>query len=270
MNFKRLSIVIVWALISILLFGVSAWAAEIKLKDGTLIEGEIGQDKLKLRTSYAEMGVNVKDIASIVFAEEALETETKAPAIAEEKLPAPVIVEEPQNNKDYRTIAVAFDPLQFILGQASDALILAGNVEYAIRPNISLLVDITYVSASGTSGFQIGGGARYYSRLGSNILLIFLQALTLLYNPWGYYPYSGSYAGKDVNADKGLNGGWIGAYYDIFSIADESGFEAGFLAGHKFVLGPIFLDPFAGFRFGSINDRKFRGLRYGVNIGICF
>jgi hypothetical protein len=30
MNFKRLSIVIVWALISILLFGVSAWAAEIK------------------------------------------------------------------------------------------------------------------------------------------------------------------------------------------------------------------------------------------------
>lgn len=66
MNFKRLSIVIAWALISALLFDVSAWAAEIKLKDETLIVGEIQQDKLKLRTSYGEIEINVEDITSIV------------------------------------------------------------------------------------------------------------------------------------------------------------------------------------------------------------
>lgn len=66
MNFKRLSIVIAWVLISTLLFEVSAWAAQIKLKDGTLIVGEIQQDKLKLRTSYGEIEIAVRDIASIV------------------------------------------------------------------------------------------------------------------------------------------------------------------------------------------------------------
>lgn len=260
------------SLISILLFGVSAWAAEIKLKDGTLIEGEIGQDKLKLRTSYGEMEINVKDIsfiveekitlrdgsildgdiidpqlavmtrygelkvntkdiASIVFAEEALETETKAPAIAEEKLPAPVIVEEPQNNKDYRTIAIAFDALQFILGQASDMLTLAGNVEYAITPNISLLVDIAYVSASGISGFQIGGGARYYSRLDSNILLIFLQALAQLYNPWGYYPYSTSYAVKMLMQVKVLMAAGSVVIMTFFLLLMRVVFKQDFLRG---------------------------------------
>lgn len=66
MNLKRLSIIIAWVLISTLLFEVSAWAAQIKLKDGTLIVGEIQQDKLKLRTSYGQIEINVKDIASIV------------------------------------------------------------------------------------------------------------------------------------------------------------------------------------------------------------
>jgi hypothetical protein len=138
---------------------------KITLRDGSILNGDIIDPQLVVMTRYGELKVNTKDIASIVFAEETLETETKAPAIAEENLPAPVIVEEPQNNKDYRTIAVAFDPLQYILGQASDMLILAG---------------------------------------------------------------------------------------------------------HKFVLGPIFLDPFAGSSFGSVNDMKYRGLRYGVNIGVCF
>ena len=66
MSFKRVSIVIGWALMSTLLFEVSAWAAEIKLRDGTLILGQIQQDKLKLTTSYGEIDINVKDIASIV------------------------------------------------------------------------------------------------------------------------------------------------------------------------------------------------------------
>lgn len=65
MNFKRLTIVVVWVLISTLLFEMSAWAAQVKLKDGTLIVGEIQQDKLKWRTSYGDIDIDIKEIVSI-------------------------------------------------------------------------------------------------------------------------------------------------------------------------------------------------------------
>lgn len=54
-----------WVLISTLLFEMSAWAAQVKLKDGTLIVGEIQQDKLKLRMSYGDIDIDIKEIVSI-------------------------------------------------------------------------------------------------------------------------------------------------------------------------------------------------------------
>lgn len=65
MNFKRLSIAIAWILISPFLFEVSLWAAQIKLKDKSIIKGEIQQEKIKVKTKYGEMDIPVENFISI-------------------------------------------------------------------------------------------------------------------------------------------------------------------------------------------------------------
>jgi hypothetical protein len=142
--------------------------------------------------------------------------------------------EEPQTKSDYRTIAIGFDPLQLILGQLLlNGLVLSGNVEYAVTPNISLLIDLTYLIASGISGGQAGGGLRYY------------------------------FIGK------GLNGMWLGGYVDGIFVGSVTGFEAAILIGDKLVIGPVFIDPFVGLRIQSPQTSISSYFRWGVYIGIA-
>lgn len=134
---------------------------------------------------------------------------------------------------DYRTVAVAVDPLQSLLFHlmGDDAIFLGGNVELAVTSHISLQLDLAYVSVSGVNGFQVGGGGRYY--------------------------YTG----------KGVNGGWAGGYLDFFTVGEKSGLETALLSGYKFILGPLFIDPFIGFRLAIPEASVYR---FGVNAGLTF